>query len=62
MQKEHPRYATGVWCAVATQCLLVLLVLLVGVITWHFRAVNGKADREGLVIQEEGASGIRFNI
>ncbi|KAF2816317.1 MFS general substrate transporter [Mytilinidion resinicola] len=50
MQKEYPSYRTGVWCAVATQGLLVVLV---GVMTWHFRVVNGKADSEGYVSQEE---------
>ncbi|KAF1995226.1 MFS general substrate transporter [Amniculicola lignicola CBS 123094] len=50
MQKEYPTYRTGVWCAVATQFLLI--VLCVGMFL-HFRKRNGKADVEGGVIQEE---------
>jgi hypothetical protein len=50
MQKEYPTYTTGTWCAVATQFLLILLV---GVMTLHFRRENGKADREGKAIQDD---------
>lgn len=46
------------WCteadtaagAIATQ---ILLILLVGLMTWHFRAENRKADREGYAIQDD---------
>ena len=50
MQKEFPHYRTGVWCAVATQFMLILLVAVMAV---HFRRVNAKADKEGYVIQED---------
>ena len=33
MEREYPTYRTGVWCAVATQFLLILLVALM---SWHF--------------------------
>jgi hypothetical protein len=50
MQKEYPTYRTGVWCAVATQFLLLVLV---GLMTWFFRRENNKADTEGHIIQED---------
>lgn len=52
MQTEYPTYRTGVWCAVATQFLLILLV---GLMWWWFRRQNGKADRGTAVIQEDAA-------
>lgn len=52
MQKEAPSYRTGVWCAVATQFLLLVLC---SVMTLHFKRVNKKADEEGYVIQEDAA-------
>lgn len=50
MQTEYPTYRTGVWCAVATQFLLVACVIIM---TVHFKRKNGKADTEGEVIQDE---------
>ena len=50
MQKEYPTYRTGVWCAVATQFLLMVLV---GVMCWWFRRQNRRADREGVAIQDD---------
>lgn len=50
MQSEYPDYPTGVWCAVATQFLLMALVALMW---WWFRRQNGKADREGVPIQDD---------
>jgi hypothetical protein len=50
MQKEYPTYRTGVWCAVATQFLLIILC---AVMFLHFRRKNRAADERGEVIQEE---------
>ncbi|KAF2729261.1 MFS general substrate transporter [Polyplosphaeria fusca] len=50
MQKEYPSYRTGVWCAVATQFLLILLCALMFV---HFKRRNKGADEKGEIIQEE---------
>ncbi|OAL00001.1 MFS general substrate transporter [Phaeosphaeriaceae sp. SRC1lsM3a] len=50
MQKEYPTYRTGVWCAVATQFLLIILC---AVMFLHFRKRNRAADENGEVIQEE---------
>jgi cbb3-type cytochrome oxidase subunit 3 len=51
MQQEYPTYRTGVWCAVATQFLLILLVALMW---WFFRKENKKADEDGIAIQDDG--------
>lgn len=48
MQKEYPDYQTGVWCAVATQFLLLLLCV---VMTLFFRKKNGRADEGREAIQ-----------
>ena len=50
MQREYPTYRTGVWCSVATQFLLMLLV---GLMYWWFKKQNGKADRREAVIQDD---------
>jgi uncharacterized membrane protein len=50
MQKEYPTYRTGVWCAVATQFLLILLC---GTMFLHFRRKNRAADEIGEAIQDE---------
>jgi hypothetical protein len=52
MQKEYPEYRTGVWCAVATQFLLLLLC---AVMTIFFRKENKKAN-EGRVAIQGGVS------
>jgi hypothetical protein len=48
MQKEYPEYRTGVWCAVATQFLLLLLCT---VMTVFFRRENRRADEGRAAIQ-----------
>ncbi|OAL43136.1 MFS general substrate transporter [Pyrenochaeta sp. DS3sAY3a] len=50
MQKEYPTYRTGVWCAIATQFLLIILCV---VMFLHFRRKNNAADTGREVIQEE---------
>ncbi|KAJ4293575.1 hypothetical protein N0V90_008858 [Kalmusia sp. IMI 367209] len=50
MQKEYPTYRTGVWCAVATQILLIILCV---VMFLHFRRKNKAADENGEIIQED---------
>lgn len=50
MQAEYPTYRTGVWCAVATQFLLIALV---GLMWSWFRRQNGRAERGRVVIQED---------
>lgn len=52
MQDEYPTYRTGVWCAVATQFLLIVLV---GVMWTWFRRENKRADRgeDGGEIQDD---------
>ncbi|KAI8307985.1 hypothetical protein K4K61_003075 [Colletotrichum sp. SAR11_59] len=50
MQQEYPTYRTGVWCAVATQFLLILLVALMW---WYFRRQNRKADVQRVPIQDD---------
>ncbi|KAH4046604.1 hypothetical protein HBH64_162090 [Parastagonospora nodorum] len=50
MQKEYPTYRTGVWCAVATQFLLIILC---AVMFLHFRRKNRAADEGRGLIQEE---------
>ncbi|CAI0654145.1 unnamed protein product [Colletotrichum noveboracense] len=50
MQQEYPMYRTGVWCAVATQFLLILLVALMW---WYFRRQNRKADVQRVPIQDD---------
>lgn len=52
MEREYPTYRTGVWCAVATQFLLILLVALMW---WYFTRCNKKADADPVnnAIQEE---------
>jgi hypothetical protein len=50
MQKEYPSYMTGVWCAVATQFLLIILC---GLMFLHFKGKNRAADERGELIQEE---------
>lgn len=50
MQREYPTYRTGVWCAIATQFLLIILCT---VMFFHFRKKNRAADEMGEVIQEE---------
>lgn len=50
MQKEYPSYHTGVWCAVATQFLLIVLC---AVTFFCFRRMNRIADAGGRAIQEE---------
>ncbi|ORY19211.1 major facilitator superfamily domain-containing protein [Clohesyomyces aquaticus] len=50
MQKEYPSYRTGVWCAVATQFLLILLCA--GMFL-HFRGRNSATDEGRRVIQED---------
>lgn len=55
MQKEFPSYRTGVWCAVATQFLLILLC---GGMWGHFSRRNKGADERGEVIQED--EGFRY--
>jgi hypothetical protein len=50
MQKEYPSYRTGVWCAVATQFLLIILC---GLMFLHFKGKNRAADERGELIQEE---------
>ncbi|KAI8186690.1 High-affinity nicotinic acid transporter [Colletotrichum sp. SAR 10_86] len=52
MQQEYPTYRTGVWCAVATQFLLILLVALMW---WYFRRQNRKADVQRVPIQDDPA-------
>ena len=49
MQKEYPTYRTGVWCAVATQFLLIILC---AVMYLHFRKRN-RAAEEGDAIQDD---------
>ncbi|CAK7234361.1 hypothetical protein SCUCBS95973_008909 [Sporothrix curviconia] len=41
MNREYPTYRTGVWCAVATQFLLILLVALMW---WYFTRCDKEAD------------------
>ncbi|KAF1969752.1 MFS general substrate transporter [Bimuria novae-zelandiae CBS 107.79] len=48
--KEYPTYRTGVWCAVATQFLLIVLCV---VMFMHFRRKNRAAEGGGEVIQED---------
>ncbi|CAK7209425.1 hypothetical protein SBRCBS47491_000437 [Sporothrix bragantina] len=43
MNREYPTYRTGVWCAVATQFLLIILVALMW---WYFTRCNKKADAD----------------
>lgn len=50
MQKEYPVYTTGVWCAVGTQFLLIVLV---GLMWWRFKSLNKGADERGEVIQDD---------
>jgi|TARA_R110002003_G_scaffold1110_5_gene22389 cbb3-type cytochrome oxidase subunit 3 len=50
MQKEYPTYRTGVWCAVGTQFLLIILC---AVMFLHFRKKNRAAEERGEYIQEE---------
>lgn len=50
MQKEYPSYHTGVWCAVATQFLLIFLC---AVTFFHFRRMNRIGVVDGRIIQEE---------
>jgi hypothetical protein len=50
MQKEYPSYRTGVWCAVATQFLLILLCTAMFL---RFKRKNGNADQGKEIIQEE---------
>ncbi|KAF9873468.1 putative phthalate transporter protein [Colletotrichum karsti] len=50
MQQEYPTYRTGVWCSVATQFLLMLLV---GLMWWWFRRQNRKADVDRIPIQDD---------
>lgn len=50
MQKEYSDYRTGVWCAVATQFLLMLLCAVMVV---HFTKRNKAANQRREVIQEE---------
>ncbi|KAI6785921.1 uncharacterized protein J7T54_006260 [Emericellopsis cladophorae] len=50
MQTEYPTYRTGVWCAVATQFLLIVLV---GLTWWWFKRQNKKAETQGVIIQED---------
>ncbi|KAG9255104.1 major facilitator superfamily domain-containing protein [Emericellopsis atlantica] len=50
MQTEYPTYRTGVWCAVATQFLLIVLV---GLMWWWFKRQNKKAETQGVIIQED---------
>jgi cbb3-type cytochrome oxidase subunit 3 len=50
MQKEYPTYRTGVWCAVGTQFLLIILC---AVMFLHFRKKNRAAEERGDYIQEE---------
>ncbi|PSN74778.1 MFS general substrate transporter [Corynespora cassiicola Philippines] len=57
MQKEYPSYRTGVWCAVATQFLLIILC---GIMWIHFRRRNAAADEKGEVIQED--RGFRYTL
>ncbi|KAH7154882.1 major facilitator superfamily domain-containing protein [Dactylonectria estremocensis] len=45
---EYPTYRTGVWCGVATQFFLIVLVALM---YWWFRRQNGKADQDMVAIQ-----------
>lgn len=49
MQKEYPTYVTGVWCAVATQFLLIILCAVMFI---HFRRKNKAVDEGGDIIQE----------
>ncbi|KAH8680662.1 major facilitator superfamily domain-containing protein [Xylariales sp. PMI_506] len=55
MQSQYPTYRTGVWLTVGTQLLLCALVCLM---SFHFKRQNRKADREGMVIQED--AGFRY--
>lgn len=50
MQEEYPTYRTGVWCSVATQFLLILLVALM---YWWFTMQNRKADQKRIAIQDD---------
>ena len=50
MEREYPTYRTGVWCAVATQFLLIILVCLMW---WHFKRLNKKAEQGGQPIQDD---------
>lgn len=50
MQKEYPTYRTGVWCAVATQFLLIVLCAIMFL---HFRKQNRAAEEDSEVIQED---------
>ncbi len=51
MQTEYPTYRTGLWCSVATQFLLIVLVV---VMYAYFMRCNRKADTDAeYVIQEE---------
>lgn len=49
MQKEYPTYRTGVWCAVATQFLLIIMC---AVMYLHFKKRN-RAAEEGDAIQDD---------
>lgn len=51
MRTEYPTYRTGGWCGVVTQFLLIVLVVLM---YWWFKRQNGKADRDGVAIQDDG--------
>jgi hypothetical protein len=52
MQKEYPNYPTGVWCAVATQFLLLLLC---GIMTLFFRKQNKNANEGRAAIQGDAS-------
>ncbi|KAF2745035.1 MFS general substrate transporter [Sporormia fimetaria CBS 119925] len=50
MQKEYPTYRTGVWCAVATQFMLIALCV---VMFLNFKGKNKAAEEREVIIQEE---------
>lgn len=58
MQAEYPYCRTGIWCSVATQLLMLLLVALMW---WHLKRQN-KVDDEGMVIQDDPKLDTRIEI